>query len=74
MITKQQRGYGQDRPTRAGAVCHKCKKLGHYASQCQLQGGGQKLCIYSRKFGHNEFVCYTKQRPNEYREKMQVCD
>ena len=41
--------------------CHKRKKPGHYASQCQLIGSTNQVRGYCRRYGHNKAVCYKKQ-------------
>ena len=42
-------------------ICHKCKKPGHYASQCQLMRSATKGCSYCGSHGHTEVACYKKQ-------------
>ena len=42
-------------------ICHKSKKPGHYASQCQLIGIATQGCGYSGRYGHIEAACYKKQ-------------
>ena len=53
--------------------CSKCKKPGHYASQCQLIGSRTQGCGYCGRYGHTDAACYKKQadepRPKTYKEK-----
>ena len=52
----------QNRPPRVSEPkCHRCKKTGHYASQCQLPPEPPLVCTYCCKHDHRAEVCYTKQ-------------
>ena len=42
-------------------TCHKCKKPGHDASQCQLTESTTQVCGYCGRYRHTEATCYKKQ-------------
>ncbi len=54
-----------------GVIYHKCKKPGHYASQCQMQGDAVKSCNYCGRYDHSAAACYKKQA-DEARARNQI--
>ena len=61
-----------DKPSLKDIICHRCKKPGHYAYQCQVASGGPVKCTYCGKHGHTANACYTKQRDEEARTRLQT--
>ena len=55
---------------RQDIVCCKCKKTGHYASQCQLSTETISNCTYCSKYGDKINACYKK-HPDEARQKAE---
>ena len=53
-------------------TCHKCKKPGHHAIQCQLIESTTQRCGSCGKYGHAESACYKKQA-SEARSKADKC-
>ena len=62
LIAKQHKNPSQGGGNRPDVICHRCKKPGHYASQCQIPPRDVLVCTYCKKYGHTEKACYSKQR------------
>ena len=49
------------KPCIQDVICHKCKKIGHYASKGQMQTGAVKYSSYCGRYGYSEASCSKTQ-------------